>query len=119
MWFDKFGMASCQKNMQANRAKKKAQETRDFRDKSGRSGMCATEDDVARWQEELDELMAERARLMNQRRELTVVVGQHRTAMIKLGKAYENLQRSQANLQSVVDGRNPASGFEGGLFPVA
>jgi hypothetical protein len=38
--------------------------------------------------------------------------------MTKLAKAYEHLQRSQANLQAVVDGRNPASGWEGGVFRV-
>jgi chromosome segregation ATPase len=83
-----------------------------------RTESFATDDELSAWQDQLDELMAQRTQLMNQRRDFTAVVAQHRTAMIKLAKAYEDLQRAQRNLEAVVQGRSPATGWEGGVYPV-
>jgi chromosome segregation ATPase len=85
--------------------------------KPSRDGF-ATSDDLAQWQVKLDELHAARAGFNEQRRPLNVTVAQARMAILKLDRLIETLQRSQNNLQAVVDGKKPDEGWQGGLYRV-
>jgi hypothetical protein len=78
----------------------------------------ATHAELQKWQHKADTRSKERNELMARRRDLLVVLASERTAMVKLDKENVHLQRCQRNLQAVVDGKNPASGWEGGVFPI-
>lgn len=78
----------------------------------------ATDADIAEREAKLDALMAERAENMNRRRDLVSNVASNRMAMIPLLQQIEGLRRTQRNLQAVLEGRSPATGWEGGVYRV-
>jgi hypothetical protein len=78
----------------------------------------ATSEDIVSWQQKLDELHAARAGFNEQRRPLNVTVAQARMAILKLDRLIETLQRSQNNLQAVVNGEKPDEGWRGGVYRV-
>jgi hypothetical protein len=78
----------------------------------------ATPEEIADWQRRVDELQVKRTEYSERCRSLNVIVASERMTLIKLDHWIMTLQRSQRNLQAVVDGRKPDSGFEGGLYRV-
>ena len=73
---------------------------------------------VASWQAQADKLSAERMQLCRQILTLKSVVASNRMDALKLAKRIEELRRSQRNLEEVAAGRNPAKGWEGGVYYV-
>jgi chromosome segregation ATPase len=73
---------------------------------------------VASWQAQADKLSAERMQLCRQILTLKSVVASNRMDGLKLAKRLEELRRSQRNLEEVAAGRNPAKGWEGGVYYV-
>jgi hypothetical protein len=77
-----------------------------------------TSQDLAVWRSKLDELAAKRMEFMTEVRGLNSIISTERTAAIKLAHQIEGLRHSARNLEAVVEGRSPASGFEGGVYRV-
>ena len=73
---------------------------------------------VASWQAQADKLSAERMQLCRQILTLKSVVASNRMDGLKAAKRIEELRRSQRNLEEVAAGRNPAKGWEGGVYYV-
>jgi hypothetical protein len=70
------------------------------------------------WYKKLYRLQEQRSTLMKNRTEVMARIAQSRIAMVRLIKGIENLRRCERNLEAVVEGRNPASGWEGGVYRV-
>lgn len=78
----------------------------------------ATHAELQKWQSKANARSAERSELMARRRDLVSAVANNRMAMIRLLQQMEALRRNQRNLTAVIEGRNPASGWQGGVYRV-
>jgi hypothetical protein len=78
----------------------------------------ATMAELRDWKAQTDDFRTQRMHLMRKRLALGSNIATERTTMINLLKEIEGLRRSQRNLEEVAAGRNPASGWEGGVFRV-